>query len=95
MKQDHKTCAYCYYFRAYYTRAYCCLLREKNGYCAKHEKVAEKCDSCDMWCGRRTSKAKRIKIVLSCLPEIYYKIAVVEQLLKEETGLQKIRDEKM
>ena len=41
----------------------------------------------------RTSKVKRIKIALRCLPEIYYKIAVVEQLLQDEKELQKIQDE--
>lgn len=93
MKQSNKRCWSCGSFRAYYTRGYCCLLKENNGYCSRHEKITEKCDSCDNWYCRRIPKEKRIRIAVNAIPEIYHKIAVIEQLLKEETELQKLRDE--
>ncbi|MDE7164795.1 MAG: hypothetical protein K2O04_05185 [Clostridiales bacterium] len=93
MKQSNKRCWSCGSFRAYYTKGYCCLFKEKNGYCARHEKITEKSDSCDKWHCRRTPKEKRIRIAVNAIPEIYHKIAIIEQLLMEESELQKLRDE--
>lgn len=93
MKQDNKKCRSCGYFRAYYTRGYCCLMKENNGYCSQHKKIMDKSDSCDKWYCRHTSKEKRTKIAVNCIPEIYNKVAVLEQLLKEENELQKIKEQ--
>lgn len=85
MEQKTRRCANCYHFKAYYTRGFCCLLKENNGYCHQHEKIMEKDDCCDKWLRRRTSKEKRTRIIVNTIPEIYHKIAVIEQILKEES----------
>lgn len=84
---ENKKCWSCGSFRAYYTRGYCCLLREKNGYCMRHQKVVEKRSGCEKWHRRYILKNDRVKIVLNSIPEIYNKIAVIEQILKEESEL--------
>ena len=92
MNQDHKKCSYCNSFSAYYTRGYCCLLKENNGYCSRHKKIMEKNEYCDQWCHRRTSRKRRIRTVVNAIPEIYNKIAVIEQMLNEDAELQKLID---
>ena len=92
MNQDHKKCCYCGSFSAYYTRGYCCLLKENNGYCSRHKKIMEKNACCDQWSHRRTSRKRRIRTVVNAIPEIYNKIAVIEQLLNEDAELQKLID---
>lgn len=94
MEQANHKCCTCRSFHAYYTRGYCQLLREKNGYCTAHQKVVEKNDGCDNWHIRYVSRKDRMRIALRSIPEIYDKIAVIEQILKEETELNKIKDEK-
>lgn len=93
MSETKKKCCSCGSFSAYYTRGFCCLLKEKNGFCRRHNKIMEKSDSCDDWHCKRTSKERRIRIVMWSFPEIYNKIAILEQLLTEESELQKNRDE--
>ena len=93
MKQENKRCGSCGYFKAYYTMGYCCLMRENNGYCARHNKVIEKCNGCENWYCRRIPKERRAKIALRSLPEICKKIAVIEQLLQADDELRKMRDE--
>ena len=53
----------------------------------------QKSDSCDQWHCRRTSKAKRTAIAVNAIPEIYHKVAIVEQLLKEEKEIEKLNAE--
>ena len=93
MKQENKRCGSCNSFRAYYTKGYCCLMKESNGYCIRHDKVMEKGDICEEWHCRHLSRKKRIRIVVNSIPEIYGKIAIIEQILKEDDELQKIIDE--
>lgn len=69
MKQDHKKCGYCGSFNAYYTRGYCSLLKESNGYCNRHKKIMEKSDCCDKWYCRRISKARCTRTVVNAIPE--------------------------
>lgn len=92
MEQDHKKCGYCGSFSAYYTRGYCSLLKENNGYCSRHKKIMEKNECCDQWSHRRTSRKRRIRTVVNAIPEIYNKIAVIEQMLNEDAELQKLID---
>lgn len=90
---DKKKCGSCGYFKAYYTRGFCCLLREDNGICHYSNKVMKKSDSCDKWYCRRSSKDKRIKIAVNCIPEIYNKVSVLEQILREECEAEELRKE--
>lgn len=93
MKQENKRCGNCGNFSAYYTRGYCCLLKEDNGYCRRHEKIMEKGDGCDQWRCRRFSRALRTKIAVNAIPEIYHKLSVIEQILKEDKEVQTEREE--
>ena len=93
MKQENKRCGNCNSFKAYYTKGYCCLMKESNGYCVRLSKVTEKSDICGEWHCRRISRKKRVRIAVNCIPEIYNKISVIEQILKEDNELQKIIEE--
>lgn len=93
MKQSGKTCGSCGYYSAYYTRGYCSLSKEKIGYCNHHKKITDRSDSCDRWRCRYTSRNVRTLIAVNCIPEIYNKIAVIEQILNEEIELKKIKAE--
>lgn len=92
MKQDHKKCCYCGNFSAYYTRGYCCLLKENNGYCSRHQKIMEKDNSCAQWRCKRISRERRTRTVVNAIPEIYNKVAAIEQLLFEDAELKKLSD---
>lgn len=93
MKQENKKCGSCGSFSAYYTMGYCCLMRENNGYCGKHNKVAQKSDFCDDWRCRHISRKKRTIIAVNSIPVIYKKVAVMEQILQDDNELRKILDE--
>ena len=58
MKQEDKRCYSCGSFRAYYTRGYCSLMKESDGYCNRHNKVMEIGDCCDEWRSRYLSIEK-------------------------------------
>lgn len=93
MKQENKKCRSCGSFRAYYTTAFCSLMRENNGYCSRHGKVTEKNDSCDHWRCRYLLRDKRTRVVVKTIPEIYKKVVVIEQILRQDAELRKIYDE--
>lgn len=95
MKQENKRCWSCGYFRAYYTMGYCSLLKEDNGYCNRHNKIMKKNDNCDKWQCRHISREKRTRIAVNSIPEIYKKIAVIEQILQEEIELHNIKNDEV
>ena len=85
MNEKKGKCCSCRSFHAYYTKGYCCLLREKNGLCMRHNKITAKSESCEEWhCRKSLSKAERKSIAVNSIPEIYNKIALIEQIIKEE-----------
>ena len=90
MNEKNKKCWSCSDFHAYYSKAYCCLLKENIGYCQRHCKIVEKSGSCADWYCRRTSKEKRCAIAINAIPEIYNKLAIVEQLLQEEREIERL-----
>ena len=83
MEATGKTCARCLRFRRYYTMAYCTLEKETNGYCSLRKEVKENGDSCDKWHCRYLSKEKRKNAAIRCIPELYKKLAIIEQILQE------------
>ena len=83
MEQNGKTCARCLRFSRYYTMGYCTLIKETNGYCTLRKEVKESEDGCDQWHCRYISKEKRKIVAIRCIPELYKKIAVIEQILQE------------
>lgn len=93
MKDDNRKCWNCGSFRAYYTRGYCCLLKENNGFCNRNNKIMEKSDSCEKWFSRHTSKEKRTRIAVNSISEIYQKVAVLEQLLMDELEVEKLKND--
>ena len=93
MKQENKKCSICRFFRAYFTTGYCSLVKENNGYCARHGKVMLKSDNCDQWCRLPALRERRINMVANTIPEIYNKIATVEMILREEAELQITKEE--
>ena len=93
MKPENKRCRSCGSFKAYYTMAYCSLMRENNGYCSRHRKVTEKDGSCEEWHCRHLSRKRRTSVAVNSIPEIYKRVAVIEQILLEDAELRKIYDE--
>ena len=93
MKHDYRKCYFCINFRAYYTMDYCCLVKENIGYCNCHKKIVNNDDGCSEWHFHYTPKETRTKIALNSIPELYEKIAVIEQILKEDIELRKMREE--
>ena len=83
MDGSSKKCGSCCSFRAYYTKGYCNLKKENNGYCCRQEKIVSKTEYCDDWRRKHMSSVRRLAIVIKSIPIIYDKIAVVEQILKE------------
>lgn len=47
MNEMKKRCWSCGKFNAYYTRGFCCLMKEDNGFCREYNKVVKKTDTCD------------------------------------------------
>ena len=42
MNEMKKKCWSCGKFSAYYTRGFCCLMKEDNGFCREYNKVVKK-----------------------------------------------------
>ncbi len=93
MEQKDKQCWNCSNFHAYYTQGFCCLVRENNGYCSHCKKIMQRTDGCDQWHFHFTAKVRRLNLALNAIPEIYKTVAAIEQILQEESELQKLSNE--
>lgn len=87
MDIECKRCWNCSNFHAYYTRGFCCLVKEENGYCALHEKVMMRTDACEKWHCHYTSRQQRFNIALNATLQIYKTLSEIEQILQEEKEL--------
>ena len=93
MEQSNKRCWNCVSFRAYYTRGFCCIMKEDIGLCRRQDIIVGKRDSCESWRFRYLGKDERRRIALGAIPEIYNKIADIAEILKDETELIKFKNE--
>ena len=93
MSDDNKKCWSCASFKAYYTRAYGCFLREDKGFCHKHNKIMKKKDGCDKWAYRKTNKNEHKKMAVDAMVDIHKKLAIVERIFNDDSELLKLKDE--
>ena len=88
---DYRTkCFCCNHFRAYYSREFCHLFRERFGYCNKQNKIVNDDGYCNEWRRRRVSCKQHTSLAISAIDRIHEKISVVEQMLKEEIAVEKL-----
>lgn len=93
MKEENKKCWSCGKYKAYYTQGLSCFDKEKIGYCCVHEKITGNHDSCDKWCLNQQKRTFKKAIALKSLTEILSRLTAIEQILKEEHELDKIKHE--
>ena len=85
----HK-CRNCGRYRTFYTKGYCAFLREKYGYCDRHDKVVCEGEICECWRGwgaRRRNITK--SVVLQALEKGLTDIAALRQIFAEEDESEK------
>ena len=93
MKEENKKCWSCYKFKAYYTKGFSCFDKQKNGYCTLHDKITDNQDCCEMWRYSQLSRTVRKDAAIKSLTEILERLTVIEQIIKEEYELDKIKRE--
>ncbi len=84
MEDKNHRCFNCGSFEAYFTKAYCCYLREDCGMCKKLKRVVSKQDSCESWRTRNFNQAKKKSMVLASLNNVLTDISVIRQFIEEE-----------
>lgn len=82
--QKTRKCFECGDFNAYFTKAYCCYLREDCGYCKKHNKVVDKKFTCPDWRTKYYDHKKRKSAVMSSLKNVLTDISVIRQFIEDE-----------
>ena len=93
MKEENKQCWSCGRFERYYTKGYCNLQKENVGFCSYQNKIVCVNETCMMWKYRQRVRYMRKQMAITSLCEIYDKITVIEEILKEENELDKIKNE--
>ena len=78
--KEHR-CFNCGSFEAYFTKAYCCYLREDCGMCKKQNKVINKQSTCEKWHTRFYDRKKRKSAVRGV---VLTDISVIRQFIEED-----------
>ena len=94
MKEENKKCWSCGRFQRYYTKGYCNLQKEEMGFCSFQNKIVGKDESCKMWNYRQRVRNMRKQMAISSIVDIRRKLEVIEQILMEESELDKIKNDK-
>ena len=94
MKEENKKCWSCGRFQRFYTKKYCNLQKEDMGLCSFQNKIVSKDESCEMWNYRQRIRDRRKQMAISSIVDIRSKLEVIEQILTEESELDKIRKER-
>ena len=94
MKAENKKCWSCGNFQRFYTKGYCSLQKENIGFCPFQDKIVDKDESCKMWNYRQRVRNMRKQMAISSIVDICGKLEVIEQILTEESKLDKIKNEK-
>lgn len=82
--QKIRKCFECGSFDAYFTKAYCCYLREDCGYCRLHKKVVDKKSTCEDWRTRCCNPKKRKSAIMTQLKNVLTDISVIKQFIEDE-----------
>lgn len=94
MKEENKKCWSCGRFQRFYTKGYCNLQKEEIGFCPFQNKIVNKDESCKKWNYRQRARNMRKHMAVSSIVDIRSKLEVIEQILIEESELDKIKNEK-
>ncbi len=80
-----KECCTCEFFKAYFSKAYCCYLREDFGRCSKKKEIVEKHGGCENWKYKQIDKNIKRGIVIKNLEEAITNISVIKDFLEEHS----------
>ena len=94
MKEENKKCWSCGRFQSFYTKGYCNFKKEEVGFCSYKNKIVNKNESCKTWNYRLTVRNMRKRMAINSIVDIRNKLEVIEQILMEESELDKIKNEK-
>ena len=93
MKEENKKCWSCIKYKCYYTKGIGYFDKEKIGRCLKYDKIVGNHDSCDQWGYGKGIRSGRKQFALNFLSEILSRLTVIEQIMTEETELEKLNNE--
>ena len=93
MKEENKKCWSCGEYQVYYTKGYAYFDKQKIGHCRKHNNEVCDCDRCTEWHLRQWHRNIRKGVALHHLSQILERLAAIEQILREENELDKIKYE--
>lgn len=91
MKEENKKCRSCGRFRRFYTKGHCSLQKEDIGFCSYHNKIVGEGEVCDRWNYCQRVRSMRKNMAMSAIVDIRNKLEVIEQILAEESELQKVK----
>ena len=94
MKEENKKCWSCGRFKRFYTKGHCNLQKEEIGFCSLQNKIVGKDESCKKWHYLQRVRNMRKQLAISSIADIRSKLEVIEQILTEESELDKIKNEK-
>ena len=90
MAEVKKECWSCNFYRPYYTMGYCRFDKQDLGYCSRSkEQVADKHNTCGLWCRNHWSRSMRKQVALRSLLEILQNLEHVRIILEEEHEINK------
>ena len=82
MKKTSNTCARCRNFTAYFSKAYCCILRTKCGHCSKKNTTVDKNETCDNWQGRSYKRVTSKDAIIKEAGQIFYKVNILKEFIE-------------
>ena len=94
MKEENKKCWSCGRFQRFYTKGFCNFQKENIGFCSFQNKIVDKVESCKFWNYRQRVRNMRKQMAISSIIDVRGKLEVIEQILTEESELDKIKNEK-
>lgn len=94
MKEENKKCWSCGNFQRFYKKGHLNIQKEDIGFCPFQNKIVGKDESCKMWHYRQRVRKMRKQMAISSIVDIRSKLEVIEQILIEESELDKIKNEK-
>lgn len=77
-------CCTCANFSGYYIKAYCSFLREKTGFCEKHDKKVDKHGTCGHWRKKLYDQRRKRKAIMTALEKVLTDINMIRQFIDEE-----------
>ena len=93
MKEINKKCWSCAWFHNYYVKGIYKFDRKELGECAMHDTIVSQYDTCEQWKNAVSLKKLNKDFAINYLNEIYNRLTVIEEIIKEANELTKIQNE--